>query len=92
MGVVQHGNTANRPLCEKQVQADVLRNLKHLVTQSPISMEFHWVSSHQDRNKKWHEMTSRELINVEVDKLTRLTLATGVGDEDYIINDFPFVI
>ena len=25
MGVVQHGNTANRPLCEKQIQADVLR-------------------------------------------------------------------
>ena len=35
-------------------------------------------------------MTLRELINVEVDKLTRLDLATGVGYEDYIITDFPF--
>ena len=35
-------------------------------------------------------MTLRELTNVEVDKLTRLALATGVGDEDFILNDFPF--
>ena len=35
-------------------------------------------------------MTLRELINVEGDKLTRLALATGVGDEEYIITDFPF--
>ena len=35
-------------------------------------------------------MTLRELINVEVDTLTRLALATGVGDENSILNNFTF--
>ncbi len=31
-----------------------------------------------------------EKINIEVDKLTRLALTNGVGEEDFISSDFPF--
>ncbi len=53
-------------------------------------MTFAWVAFHQSRHKKKKDQTLRENFNVEVDKLTRLALATGADDKEYISDDFPF--
>ncbi len=48
-------------------------------------MAFAWVASHQDQHKK-----NEDHLNVEVEKLAQLALATGVGNEEYISSDFSF--
>ena len=63
-GVVNHGNTPRRPLKEKQAQADLLRRVTHQVAPNPFRFVFHWVASHQDKKKKWHELSLREKINI----------------------------
>ena len=72
MGVVNHGNTPRRPMKEKQAQADILRCIKHQVATNSFHSAFHWVASHQDKKKKWHDLTIREKINVIVDRLVKL--------------------
>ncbi len=57
---------------------------------NPITTQFQWVALHQVCHKKRNHQTMRERINIEVDNLTRLALANGVGEEDLISSDFPF--
>ena len=89
-GVVNHGNTPTRPLKVKQAQADLLRCLKHQVQMNPFRSLFHWVPSHQDDKKKWHQLTLREKINVLVDRLAKLVLLTAIAENEFMDSEFPF--
>jgi len=89
-GVVKHGNAPGRKLKEKQAQSDILRCFKQQVEFNPFDSEFHWVASHQDKNKSWCQLTLREKINVIVDRLAGLGLIAGITDGEFISSEFPF--
>jgi hypothetical protein len=90
LGVVQHGNSAPKPLKEKQAQADVLRLMKHLIISQLFPVDYTWVASHQDDKKKWKHLTLREKMNVIVDKLAKAALITGIAEHIFISSNFPF--
>ena len=90
MGVVKHGNAPSCALKEKQAQADVLRVLKLLIDDNPLTVEYEWVASHQDRHKRWAQLTLEEKINVIVDVLAKCALIAGIVERDFISSCFPF--
>ncbi len=51
-GVVKHSNTPFRPLSSTQLNADVLRIMKHMILDHPFRLKFLYVSSHSNDTKK----------------------------------------
>ena len=86
---MQHGNSAKRHLKEKWSQDD-LRSLKHLIVSNHFETDYQWVPSHQDDHKKHASLTLREQLNIIVDELAKLALASGIADQTFIDRDPPF--
>ena len=81
---------ATLQLKAKQAQADVLRRFKDYINFNPLQVEYQWVSSHEDGNKSWDELSLREKMNVTVNKLAKLGIIAGAREGDLIDNTFPF--
>ena len=88
-GVVLHGNSAWRPLKEKQAQADVLRCFKQLINEQHAEIKMEWVPSHQDDEKSWTKCTLKEKINIKVDRLAKTALLSAIQHNEYIESGFP---
>ena len=88
-GVLTHGNSPSTSLCEKQTQADLLRLLKQLVRQSPLSIDFEWVEGHAVEAKGWKRFTLPEKLNDGCDKLAKaLLLSMLLPVENFLIVGF----
>jgi hypothetical protein len=90
LGVVHHGNCANRPLAEKQKQADALRTFKHLVATSAGRATMRHVYGHMDRILRSDQMSLHERLNCLVDILADEALLAAIQSNQFILTQFPF--
>ncbi len=89
-GVVSHGNA---PLCSlptNQIQADVLRTFKCLISAQPFRLIFKYVQLHADETKKWWDCTLKEHINIKVDRLAKKALNAAHCTGQFIEGTFPY--
>ena len=91
MGVVKHAETARRPLLEKQVQADILRPFKRLISASSPGGRLYHIYSHSDIYTKEEDRTLEQRLNIRTDKLAGNALTHSVESEVFIniISSFP---
>ena len=64
MGVIKHGRVPNKPLSEKQVQADLLGHMKFLLRSLPTRTSFTHVRGHMDEVLELSDMTYEQLLQV----------------------------
>ena len=91
LGVVNHGNKATRPLFERQSQADVLRLLKQLISQSSSKVVMYHIYGHLDKLLgDLRLLTINERMNCKADGLAEESLLEGVSTQEFISSKFPF--
>ena len=91
MGVVKHGRVPNKPLSEKQVQADILGHMKYILRGLPSRISFKHVRGHMNEVLELSELTYQQLLQVQMDRKATTKLKTVVEeDTGYIMSYFPF--
>jgi hypothetical protein len=89
MGVVQHGNSPQHPMLEKQPQSDVLRYFKGLMALSRIGGWMQYVYGHADKYLLEAEMSPAQQVNFRADKLATAVLMAAVEANEFISSIFP---
>ena len=91
MGVCNHGDAPNKPLSEKQVQADVLGHMKYLLRHLSAWLKFAHVRGHIDRVLSAINRNFQQNLQVACDKKATSALTKVVADDSgYITTLFPF--
>ncbi len=90
MGVVQHGNSPQRPMLEKHPQSNVLRYFKGFMASSRIGgwMQ-HIMYGHTDKYLLEAEMSPAQRVNCRADKLATVALMAAVEVNEFISSIFP---
>jgi hypothetical protein len=88
MGVVQHGNSPQCPMLEKQPQSDVLRYFKGLMALSRIRGQMEHLYSHADEYLLEAEMSPAQQVNCQADKLATAALIAAVEANEFILSIF----
>ena len=57
MGIVKHGNIANKAVPEKQVQADLIALIKKVIGELPRKFDYKHVYGHLDKILQWDQLT-----------------------------------
>jgi hypothetical protein len=89
MGVVQHGNSPQRPMLEKQPQSDVLRYFKGLMALSRIEGQMQHAYGHADKYLSEAEMSPAKQVNCQADKLATAALMATLEANEFISRIFP---
>jgi hypothetical protein len=84
MGVVQHGNSPQHPILEKQLQSDVLRYFKGLMALSRIGGRMQRMYGHADEYLSEAEMSPAQQVNCRADKLATAALMAAVEANEFI--------
>ena len=66
MGVIKHGSVPNKPLSEKQVQADLFGHMKYLLRNLPINTAFTHIQGHMDEVLELPDMTYEQILQVQM--------------------------
>jgi hypothetical protein len=89
MGGVQHGNSPQHPMLEKQPLSDVLRYFKGLMALSRIGGRMQHVYGHADKYRLEAEMSPAQRVNSWADKLATVALIAVVEANEFISSIFP---
>eukprot|EP00956_Cyclotella_meneghiniana_P003395 scaffold4090_cov21-Cyclotella_meneghiniana.AAC.1 len=90
MGVVGHGKNRDRPLKDKQKQADLIRCFRAILAKCTVAIAYAHVYGHQDDKIPWDDLTLQQQLNVLADKLAKDVLDKAVRDNLFISSLFPF--
>ena len=90
MGIVRHGNAADKVCPEQQVQADLLILLKKLIRELPCAFQYEHVFGHLDEVLRWDQLTPIQRLNVLCDTLAKRALMAAIVNRHFIDNTFPF--
>ena len=90
MGVVKHAQTARRPLLEKQVQADILRPFKRLISDGKPGGRLYHIYSHSDKHTKEEDWTLEQRLNIRADRLAGNALTNSVANNRFINSKCSF--
>ena len=90
MGVVIHGKNRDRPLKDKQKQADLIRCFRAILAKCTVSIAYAHVYGHQDDKIPWDDLTLQQQLNVLADRLAKDALDRAVRDNLFISSLFPF--
>jgi hypothetical protein len=89
MGVLQHGNSPQRQILEKQPQSDVLRYFKGFMALSRIGGRMQHVYSHADEYLLEIEMSPAQRVSCRADKLATVALMATEEANEFISRIFP---
>jgi hypothetical protein len=87
--MVQHGNSPQHPMLERQPQSDVLQYFKGLMASSRIGGQMQHVYGHADKYLPQAKMSPAQWVNCRADKLATAALITTVIANESISNIFP---
>ena len=90
LGVVKHASRPTTSLPEKQVQADVLCLIKHLIRELPFSVNYQHVYGHLDAVLNLSDLTPVQRLNVDMDAAAKSALIEAIATREFISSDFPF--
>jgi hypothetical protein len=88
MGVVQHGNSPQRPMLEKQPQSDVLLYFKGLMALSRIGGQMQHMYGHATSYLLEAEMSPAQWVYCRADKQATATLIAAVEETEFISSIF----
>ncbi len=89
-GIILHGNSPRVTLPEKQVQADLIRLIKHLASTNNCRSMWEWVKGHAVERKGWHNCTLPEHLSHQANLLAKDSLLAGHPGVPLLVGDFPF--
>ncbi len=87
--VVQHDNSPQHPMLEKQPQSDVLQYFKGLMALSRIGGRMQHVYGHADEYLPEAEMSPTQQVNCRADKLATAALMAALEANKFISSIFP---
>jgi len=77
-------------LPEKQVQADILCLIKHLIRELPFSVNYQHVYGHLDDVLNLSDLTPVQHLDVDMDAVAKSALLEAIATREFISSDFPF--
>jgi hypothetical protein len=89
IGVVQHVNSPQRPMLEKQPQSDVIWYFKGLMASSRIGGQMQYVFGHAEEYLFEAKMSPEQWDNCQADKLATAALIATVEANEFISSIFP---
>lgn len=90
MGVVLHGNNRHHSLKEAQVQADLIRCFRAILSDLPVEVLYIHVYGHQDNTTAWSSLTLLQKLNVVADRLAKEALWMAYVSRQFISSKFLF--
>ena len=90
LGVVGHGNDRGKSLKDAQVQADIIRCFRGILSDVTFPIKYEHVYGHQDDTTAWSSLTLEQQLNVVVDKLAKDCLIQSLRNGTFISSYFPF--
>jgi hypothetical protein len=90
LGVVGHGNNRGKSLKDAQVQADIIRCFRSLLSEVSFPIKYEHVYGHQDDRIAWSLLTIEQQLNVIADLLAKDCLVQALRKGTFISSFFPF--
>jgi hypothetical protein len=88
-GVISYSNSPLVALLEKQLQADLIRLVKHLSATNHCRLTWVWVEGHAVERKGWDNCTLPERLNDHAEKLVKDSLLLAMAGGPIMDGDFP---